>query len=112
MLETDSESCSPGPEGRFSSRYSSGCGLGLQQNSGERKMPTATLKEINPKIRDFMTSRRRMLIDGKWVDAQSGYNIFDASLPFGGYKQSGWGREMGKEAIELYTEVKSVCVKV
>lgn len=36
------------------------------------------------------------------------YNILDAALPFGGYKQSGWGREIGKEAIELYTEVKSV----
>ena len=30
-------------------------------------------------------------------------------LPFGGYKQSGWGREMGHDALELYTEVKSVC---
>jgi len=42
-----------------------------------------------------------------WINC---YNIFDASLPFGGYKQSGWGREMGKEAIEMYTEVKAVCV--
>jgi acyl-CoA reductase-like NAD-dependent aldehyde dehydrogenase len=37
---------------------------------------------------------------------------FDAALPFGGYKQSGWGREMGKEALELYTEVKAVCARV
>jgi len=44
-----------------------------------------------------------------WVNC---YNIFDAALPFGGYKQSGWGREMGKEALELYTEVKSVCVRL
>jgi acyl-CoA reductase-like NAD-dependent aldehyde dehydrogenase len=35
----------------------------------------------------------------------------DAASPFGGYKQSGYGREMGKEAIDLYTEVKSVWVK-
>lgn len=40
-----------------------------------------------------------------WVNC---YNVFDASMPFGGYKQSGWGREMGHEALELYTEVKSV----
>ncbi|MAU11870.1 MAG: betaine-aldehyde dehydrogenase [Anaerolineaceae bacterium] len=35
----------------------------------------------------------------------------EASSPFGGYKQSGYGREMGKEAIDLYTEVKSVWIK-
>jgi phenylacetaldehyde dehydrogenase len=44
-----------------------------------------------------------------WVNC---YNIFDAALPFGGYKQSGWGREMGKPAIDLYTQVKSVCVRI
>ena len=32
------------------------------------------------------------------------------ALPFGGYKESGWGREMGHYALELYTEVKSVVV--
>jgi phenylacetaldehyde dehydrogenase len=41
-----------------------------------------------------------------WVNC---YNIFDAAMPFGGYKQSGWGREMGKDSLELYTEVKAVC---
>ncbi len=41
-----------------------------------------------------------------WINC---YNIFDAALPFGGYKQSGWGREMGKEVLEQYTEVKAVC---
>jgi phenylacetaldehyde dehydrogenase len=42
-----------------------------------------------------------------WVNT---YNIFDAALPFGGYKQSGWGREMGEEAVHEYTETKSVCI--
>ncbi len=41
-----------------------------------------------------------------WINC---YNIFDAALPFGGYKQSGWGREMGHEVLEMYTEVKAVC---
>jgi phenylacetaldehyde dehydrogenase len=41
-----------------------------------------------------------------WINC---YNVFDAALPFGGYKQSGWGREMGHEALEAYTEVKAVC---
>ena len=44
-----------------------------------------------------------------WVNC---YNVFDASMPFGGYKQSGWGREMGKEALELYTETKAVCLQI
>jgi phenylacetaldehyde dehydrogenase len=34
----------------------------------------------------------------------------DYALPFGGYKQSGWGREHGREGVEAYTEVKSVTV--
>src|ERR1039457_1464911 len=39
-----------------------------------------------------------------WINC---YNVFDAALPFGGYKQSGWGREMGHQALEAYTEVKA-----
>ena len=35
-------------------------------------MPTATLEKIDPKIREFVTSKRGLLIDGKWVDAKSG----------------------------------------
>lgn len=42
-----------------------------------------------------------------WINC---YNIFDAALPFGGYKQSGWGREMGHEVLNNYTEHKSVCL--
>jgi phenylacetaldehyde dehydrogenase len=44
-----------------------------------------------------------------WVNC---YNVFDPAMPFGGFKQSGWGREMGYNAIELYTEVKSVCTQL
>jgi len=44
-----------------------------------------------------------------WINC---YNVFDAALPFGGYKQSGWGREMGHEVLELYTEVKTVCAAI
>ncbi|MEK3936664.1 aldehyde dehydrogenase family protein [Sporosarcina sp. FSL W7-1349] len=42
-----------------------------------------------------------------WVNC---YNVLDASIPFGGYKQSGYGREMGSEALDLYTQVKAVWV--
>jgi phenylacetaldehyde dehydrogenase len=44
-----------------------------------------------------------------WINC---YNVFDASLPFGGYKQSGWGREMGHEALNAYTEVKAVTTQL
>ena len=40
-----------------------------------------------------------------WINC---YNVFDAALPFGGYKQSGWGREMGHEVLNNYTEIKAV----
>ncbi|MGY3255756.1 aldehyde dehydrogenase family protein [Pseudomonas chlororaphis] len=42
-----------------------------------------------------------------WVNT---HNMLDPSMPFGGYKQSGIGREMGHAAIEAYTENKSVCI--
>jgi len=44
-----------------------------------------------------------------WINA---YNCFDSSSPFGGYKQSGFGREMGPHALESYTQVKSVWVSL
>jgi betaine-aldehyde dehydrogenase len=42
-----------------------------------------------------------------WINT---YNMMNAASPFGGYKQSGYGREMGKHALDLYTQVKSVWV--
>ncbi len=44
-----------------------------------------------------------------WINC---YNVFDAALPFGGYKQSGWGREMGHEVLNNYTEVKAVTIQL
>jgi acyl-CoA reductase-like NAD-dependent aldehyde dehydrogenase len=42
-----------------------------------------------------------------WINA---YNVYDACSPFGGVKQSGFGRDMGEHALEQYTAVKSVWV--
>ena len=42
-----------------------------------------------------------------WVNC---HNVFDAALPFGGYKQSGWGREMGEEVLNNYLETKAVTI--
>ena len=44
-----------------------------------------------------------------WVN---NYGLFDAAAPFGGYKESGFGREMGKDALELYAQVKTVWVNL
>ena len=40
-----------------------------------------------------------------WVNC---YNIFDASMPFGGYKQSGWGREMGHDVLRNYLAQQAI----
>jgi aldehyde dehydrogenase (NAD+) len=42
-----------------------------------------------------------------WVNT---YNAFDAGMPFGGYKESGIGRELGSQALDLYTQTKAVWV--
>jgi phenylacetaldehyde dehydrogenase len=44
-----------------------------------------------------------------WVNC---YNVFDAALPFGGYKQSGWGREMGEAVLENYLSTKAVTIRL
>jgi acyl-CoA reductase-like NAD-dependent aldehyde dehydrogenase len=44
-----------------------------------------------------------------WINQ---YGLIDAAAPFGGYKQSGFGREMGKEALDLYTQTKAVWVNL
>jgi phenylacetaldehyde dehydrogenase len=62
--------------------------------------------------RDVSTAHRvaaKLRAGTVWINC---YNVFDSALPFGGYKQSGWGREVGRDALELYTEVKSVCAKL
>jgi len=44
-----------------------------------------------------------------WVNC---HNVLDAVMPFGGFKQSGWGRELGGEAVYSYLESKSVCLNI
>jgi phenylacetaldehyde dehydrogenase len=44
-----------------------------------------------------------------WINC---YNLVDPATPFGGFKQSGWGREHGRQAMELYSETKSIWVNL
>ena len=50
---------------------------------------------------------RKLQAGTVWINT---YNVYDTAAPFGGYKQSGFGREMSAHAIEHYTQVKSVWV--
>ena len=85
-------------------------------------IPFRDVEEIVPKANDSMyglaawvwsrdikkahTVAAKLKAGTVWINC---YNIFDAALPFGGYKQSGWGREMGHEVLDHYTETKAVC---
>ena len=55
-------------------------------------------------IRKAYTTAHRLRAGTVWINC---YSVFDAAMPFGGYKQSGWGREMGHNALENYLENKS-----
>ena len=44
-----------------------------------------------------------------WVNC---FNLVDPATPFGGFKQSGWGREHGRQAMEMYSETKSIWVNL
>jgi acyl-CoA reductase-like NAD-dependent aldehyde dehydrogenase len=50
---------------------------------------------------------RKLQAGTVWVNT---YNVYDTAAPFGGYKQSGFGREMSAHALEHYTQIKSVWI--
>lgn len=52
---------------------------------------------------------RRLEAGTVWINT---YNNYDPAAPFGGYKMSGYGRELGKHALDSYTQVKSVWVNL
>ncbi|KYD08892.1 Aldehyde dehydrogenase [Heyndrickxia sporothermodurans] len=60
-------------------------------------------------LKNAHTISRKLKAGTVWVNC---YNLTNAGVPFGGYKQSGFGREMGSYALDNYTEVKSVWVNL
>jgi acyl-CoA reductase-like NAD-dependent aldehyde dehydrogenase len=50
---------------------------------------------------------RKLQAGTVWINT---YNVYDTAAPFGGYKQSGFGREMSAHALDHYTQVKTVWV--
>jgi aldehyde dehydrogenase (NAD+)/phenylacetaldehyde dehydrogenase len=58
-------------------------------------------------IKKALRTARSLQAGTVWINA---YNLYDPALPFGGYKQSGFGRERGRYALEEYTQVKSIWV--
>lgn len=60
-------------------------------------------------IRKAHAAARRLRAGTVWINT---YNAFDCASPFGGYKQSGFGRELGIHSLELYTQIKSVWVNL
>ena len=62
--------------------------------------------------KDFSRAHRlaaQMRAGTVWINSHS---LFEFTVPFGGYKESGWGREFGMEAIDAYTETKSVIARL
>jgi phenylacetaldehyde dehydrogenase len=56
-------------------------------------------------VRKAYTTARRLRAGTVWINT---WHMLNSAVPFGGYKQSGWGREMGHDALEGYLETKSV----
>lgn len=56
-------------------------------------------------VKKAHTVSRRLKAGTVWINT---YGLMDAALPFGGYKSSGFGRELGAHAVEHYTEMKTV----
>lgn len=85
-------------------------------DSAEQVLPLADHDEYGLAAsiwtRDLSTAHmmaRKIGAGAVWVNC---HGVFDPHLPFGGFKQSGWGQELAQEGVEAYTSVKSVTMKL
>ena len=58
-------------------------------------------------IKKALRAARAVQAGTVWINT---YNMYDPASPFGGFKQSGFGRDLGMHALEGYTQTKSVWV--
>jgi aldehyde dehydrogenase (NAD+) len=58
-------------------------------------------------VRTAHRAARELKAGSVWVNC---YNVADPASPFGGYKESGYGRDLGRDSIDVYTQVKSVWI--
>jgi acyl-CoA reductase-like NAD-dependent aldehyde dehydrogenase len=58
-------------------------------------------------VKKALRTAKQLKAGTVWINT---YNFYDPGLPFGGYKESGFGRERGRYALEEYTQVKSVWI--
>jgi len=62
---------------------------------------------LDADVKKAHTVARAIRAGTVWINT---YNFYDSAAPFGGFKASGFGRDLGREALESYTEVKTVWV--
>ncbi len=82
------------------------------RRSGRARQPYgiwAGRRRLDPRYQEGARHRGQRQGGTVWVNC---YNVLDTRAPFGGFKQSGIGRELGEYGLQQYTEVKSVIVKL
>jgi aldehyde dehydrogenase (NAD+) len=88
------------------------CALRFRDEAEALRIASGTIYGLAASVwtRDLQRAHRmaaELRAGSVWINT---YNAFDSASPFGGYKQSGFGRDLGAQALEQYTTVKSVWV--
>lgn len=92
----------------FPNRYSAETSLPIQQSYvGGAHLPSTSGETFETRLRTHLRwfAANRLQAGSIWIND---YNVTPPEVPFGGYKQSGVGRENGLQAIQHYTQVKTV----
>ena len=75
--------------------------------AGKRFNPATDLPNTEANAGKIMWAAAVLVAGAVWVNC---YNAFDNASPWGGFKQSGWGREKGPYGLDLFTQIKSVII--